>query len=56
MFSFQVEIQVEFVEEFRHPDIKNSFGFSLEFDFYFPKINLAFEFQVEIQVEKYLIF
>ena len=40
------------LEEYRHPDIKSATP--LELDFFFPKYNLAFEFQV-FYCENFLI-
>ena len=36
----------EFVEDYKHPDIVTSSGYPLELDFFFPQLNLAFEYQV----------
>jgi hypothetical protein len=37
---------VEVLEEYHHPDIKNSGNFSFELDLFFPYLNIAFEYQV----------
>jgi hypothetical protein len=42
------------LEEYKHPDIITSNGKPLELDFFYPQLNIAFEFQVQIQVEKIL--
>lgn len=36
----------EVLEEYRHPDIVTSSGAPLEFDLFYPKLNLAIEYQV----------
>ena len=38
---------LEVVEEYRHPDLVLSTGFSPELDLFYPKLNLAFEYQVK---------
>jgi hypothetical protein len=42
-FTFYI---VEVLEDYRHPDIKTSSNAPLEFDFFYPKYNIAFEYQV----------
>ncbi len=37
-------------EAYKHPDMSSSAGYPLELDFYYPKINLAFEYQVLTQL------
>ena len=44
---------VEVLEDYRHPDIVIS-SFALELDFFYPKLNIAFEFQVFFKREKEL--
>jgi hypothetical protein len=39
-------ILVEVLEEYRHPQIVSAAGHFLELDFFYPKLNIAFEFQV----------
>ena len=36
----------EVLEDYKHPDLSSSSGYPLELDFFYPKINLAFEYQV----------
>jgi hypothetical protein len=45
---FFVNFFVEVLQEYRHPDLKSTSGFPLELDFFFPKYNLAIEYQVLI--------
>jgi hypothetical protein len=42
IFNFFIEI----IEEYKHPKIISNKGHNLELDFYFPRLNLAFEYQV----------
>ena len=37
---------IEVVEDYRHPEIVMSSGYPLEIDYFFPNLNLAFEYQV----------
>ena len=38
------------LEEYRHPDLVNAEGRPLELDLFFPELNIAFEYQVYINV------
>jgi hypothetical protein len=40
----------ELLQEFRHPDIVNISGRNLEIDFFYPKFNLAIEYQVFLPI------
>jgi hypothetical protein len=37
---------LEVFEEYKHPDIVSHSGIPLELDFFYPKLNIAFEYQV----------
>ena len=41
------------LEDYRHPDIYLSSGYPLEIDFFFPNLNLAFEYQVKKNKEQF---
>jgi hypothetical protein len=42
IFSHSLDV----LEEYRHPDILTSTGHPLELDFFYPRLNLAIEYQV----------
>ena len=37
------------MEDYKHPDLVTSKGLPLELDLFYPQLNLAFEYQVEIK-------
>jgi hypothetical protein len=39
-------VLLEVLEEYRHPDIAALTGNPLELDFFYPRLNIAFEYQV----------
>jgi hypothetical protein len=40
-------IFLEFFEEYKHPDVISPSGYPLEFDYFYPKLNIAIEYQVK---------
>jgi hypothetical protein len=38
--------KLEALEDYRHPDIASQAGIPLELDFFYPRLNIAFEYQV----------
>jgi hypothetical protein len=46
---------LDLLEEFRHPENVSLSGHLLELDFFYPKLNIAVEFQVQF-ISKFLIF
>jgi hypothetical protein len=46
MFLICFNMFLEVLEEYRHPDIIMDSGYPLELDFFYPKYNIAFEYQV----------
>jgi hypothetical protein len=37
------------LEEYRHPDIVAQAAIPLELDFFYPRLNIAFEYQVDLE-------
>lgn len=47
---------LEVLEEYRHPDIVAPSGIPLQLDFFYPRLKLAFEYQVQQNNVNILIF
>lgn len=43
-------MNIVILEEYKHPDIVNPVGYNIELDFFYPKLNLAIEYQVKIPI------
>jgi hypothetical protein len=45
-FESKIILFTEILDEYKHPDIVSPSGRNLELDFFYPRLNIAFEYQV----------
>jgi hypothetical protein len=50
-----INLRVEVLEEYKHPDLTTPGGYPVELDFYYPQIKIAVEYHVEQHAKSYLI-
>jgi hypothetical protein len=48
LLHIRFTVYIEVLEEYRHPDIVSQTGNLLELDYFYPKLNLAVEYQVTV--------